>query len=124
MNYHELWSQLEKHPEILQDDRVLYSVRSVMEGSPIVDFGCVQDLIFTMKQMAGESLLKQQEEWKSFLWAKAGKAVQQAKAQMQGSSVDLGVEIKHLYTFQRKTAVPSCKLCVSTSTLYIVLNNR
>ena len=113
MCYHELWNQLERHPEALRDDRVLCSVRDIMEGSPIVDFGCIQDLILTIKEMVGESLFKQQEkEWKSLLQAKAGEAVQQAKAQFQESSGDLGVEMKHLYAFQRKASVPSGKLCV------------
>ena len=80
-----------------------------MEGSPIVDFGCIQDLILTMREMMGERMFKHQEkEWKSFLRAKADEVVRAQQATIC-TSVHLGVEIKHLYRFQMKSVVPSGK---------------
>jgi len=69
--YHGFWDYLEGHEEILQERSNVTLVRGIMEECPVVNFSCVRDLIYTMRQFLGEKRFKEKEiQWKEYLVSK------------------------------------------------------
>ena len=65
--YHDFWDYLEQHEELLQRESTLNwlsnvnKVCRIMEECPVVNFSCVRDLIYTMRQFLGEKRFREQE---------------------------------------------------------------
>ena len=56
--YHKLWDYLEQHEELLQWKGSvnwvnINKVWDIMEECPVVNFSCVRDLMYTMRQFLG-----------------------------------------------------------------------
>ena len=74
--YHDLWDYLEEHEEILQERNNVTLVCGIMEGCPVVNFSCVRDLIFAMRQFLGEKRFKEKEsQWKECLVSKMKRCI-------------------------------------------------
>ena len=81
--YHEFWDYLEQHEELLQRESDVYwlsnvnKVCRIMEECPVVNFSCVRDLIYTMRQFLGEKRFREQEgEWRKHIRGKVEECVQ------------------------------------------------
>ena len=61
--YHDFWDYLEKHEEILQNEENVNWICRIMEECPVVNFSCVRDLTYTMRQFLGEKRFKKNESW-------------------------------------------------------------
>jgi len=69
--YHDFWDYLEEHEEILQKESNVTLVCDIMEKCPVVNFSCVRDLTYTMRQFLGEKRFKEKEsQWKECLVSK------------------------------------------------------
>ena len=74
--YHGFWDYLEEHEEILQERNNVTLVCGIMEECPVVNFSCVRDLIFTMRQSLGEKRFKEKEsQWKECLESKVKRCI-------------------------------------------------
>ena len=80
--YHDFWDYLERHEELLQRESSLNwlsninKVCRVMEECPVVNFSCVRDLIYTMRQFLGEKRFREQErEWRERLQLKVEECI-------------------------------------------------
>ena len=72
--YHAFWDYLEQHEEILQEGSNVTLVRGIMEECPVVNFSCVRDLIYTMRQLLGEKRFRENEgQWRACLVSKMEK---------------------------------------------------
>ena len=60
-DYHDFWDYVEEHEEILQKGSNVTLVRDIMEECPVVNFSCVRDLIYTMRQFLGEKRFREKE---------------------------------------------------------------
>ena len=81
--YHKLWDYLEQHEELLQWKGSvnwlsnINKVCRVMEECPVVNFSCVRDLMYTMRQFLGEKRFREQErEWRERLQLKVEQCIQ------------------------------------------------
>lgn len=80
--YHKLWDYLEQHEELLQWKGSVNWVNvnkvcDIMEECPVVNFSCVRDLIYTMRQFLGEKRFREQkEEWRKRLQLKVEECIQ------------------------------------------------
>ena len=61
--YHDFWDYLEEHEEILQKEENVKWVCRIMEECPVINFSCVRDLTYTMRQFLGEKRFKEKESW-------------------------------------------------------------
>ena len=79
--YHKLWDYLEQHEELLQWKGSVNWVNvnkvcDIMEECPVVNFSCVRDLIYTMRQFLGEKRFREQkEEWRKRLQLKVEECI-------------------------------------------------
>ena len=80
--YYEFWNYLERHEELLQKESTLNwlsnvnKVCRIMEECPVVNFSCVRDLIYTMRQFMGEKRFREQEgEWRKSLQSKVERCI-------------------------------------------------
>ena len=78
--YHKLWDYLEQHEELLQGSVNwvnVIKVCDIMEECPVVNFSCMRDLIYTMRQFMGEKRFREQEgEWRKRLQLKVKECIQ------------------------------------------------
>lgn len=77
--YHDFWDYLERHEELLESGvnwlNVSY-VSRVMEECPVVNFSCVRDLMYTMRQFLGEKRFREQErEWRKHIEGKVEECI-------------------------------------------------
>ena len=61
--YHAFWDYLEEHEEVLQEEKNDNCVCHIMEECPVINFSCVRDLTYTMRQFLGEKRFKKKESW-------------------------------------------------------------
>ena len=79
--YHDFWDYLERHEELLESGvnwlNVSY-VSRVMEECPVVNFSCVRDLMYTMRQFLGEKRFREKngKKWRKCLRLKVKEYVQ------------------------------------------------
>ena len=85
--YHKLWDYLEQHEELLQWKGSVNWVNvnkvcDIMEECPVVNFSCVRDLIYTMRQFLGEKRFKEQEgQWRKSLQLKMKECIQSIRSE-------------------------------------------
>ena len=95
--YHKFWDYLEENEWVLQERSSVILVRRVMEDCPVVNFSCVKDLIYTMRQFLGEKQFKEKEsQWRAYLDLKVKECI-------NNDMGDLGVYVKHPYDFLQET---------------------
>jgi len=84
--YHDFWDYLEEHEEILQEESNVTLVRGIMEKCPVVNFSCVRDLIFTMRQFLGEKRFKEKESsWRECLESKIDDCIESISSTEESS---------------------------------------
>ena len=75
--YNNFWDYLERHEEVLQREENVNKVCRIMEECPVVNFSCVRDLIYTVRQFLGEKRFREQErEWREYIRGKVEECVQ------------------------------------------------
>ena len=75
--YHKFWDYLERHEELLQKEDIVNKIRRVMEECPVVNFSCVRDLMYTMRQMAGEKRFNEGKRyWTERLRSKVDRCIE------------------------------------------------
>ena len=91
--YHEFWDYFERHEELLERESDVYwlsnvnKVCRIMEECPVVNFSCVRDLIYTMRQFLGEKRFREQEgEWRKSLQLKVEECIQSIEDDSQDES--------------------------------------
>ena len=98
--YHAFWDYVEEHEEILQEGSNVTLVRGIMEECPVVNFSCVRDLSYTMRQFWGEKRFKEKEEgqWRARLWSKIDKCIapisskgEESEEEDEGNKTALGI---------------------------------
>ena len=75
--YNNFWDYLERHEELLQREENVNKVCRIMEECPVVNFSCVRDLMYTMRQIAGEKRFDEGEKyWKERLQSKVDRCIE------------------------------------------------
>ena len=75
--YHKFWDYLERHEELLQCEDIVNKVYHIMEECPVVNFSCVRDLMYTMRQMAGEKRFNEGKRyWMERLQSKVDRCIE------------------------------------------------
>ena len=74
--YHDFWNYLERHEELLQRESNVNKVCDIMEECLVVNFSCVRDLMYTMRQFLGEKRFREQErEWRKHIEGKVEECI-------------------------------------------------
>ena len=83
--YHDFWDHLEKNEELLDRESNVNKVCDIMEECPVVNFSCVRDLMYTMRQFLGEKRFREQEgEWRKHLQSKVEECIQSIGSEDDG----------------------------------------
>lgn len=94
--YHKFWNYLEENEWVLQEGTSVILVRRAMEDCPVVNFSCVRDLIYTMRQFLGEKRFKDKEsQWRANLNLMVDRCI-------NNDICNLTVEVKHPYSFHQE----------------------